>query len=326
MTQAKREAREGRRRVPLVLVVAAATIVTQAAAQAHELRPVDENQILLDIAQSGMYADLAQRKQHTRLDKQRQSTLSSSESDMHGDLDLESLREDSVQDLLAADNTKMGRDDVQKAIARGVAVDKQDVHGRTALMKASHEGNGALVLALLEHGANPNLQDENKVSALLAAVETNQTEVVRALLDGGASPDLVSKANTSALMVASDLGFAHLVRLLLRHRAAVDLQDEDGSTALMWATASNHSDVVRALLDSGANTRLVNSRGLSALDMAQPAAAQLFPDHTPPTKQHTSVEGQDSRAGAVTEAVHAGRTSQAELPGQRHFTREYVAS
>ena len=245
---------------------------------------------------------------------------------MHGDLDLESLREDSVQDLLAADNTKMGRDDVRKAIARGVAVDKQDVHGRTALMKASHEGNGALVLALLEHGANPNLQDENKVSALLAAVETNQTEVVRALLDGGASPDLVSKANTSALMVASDLGFAHLVRLLLRHRAAVDLQDEDGSTALMWATASNHSDVVRALLDSGANTRLVNSRGLSALDMAQPAAAQLFQDHTPPTKQHTSVEGQDSRAGAVTEAEYAGRTSQAELPGQRHFTREYVAS
>ena len=84
---------------------------------------------------------------------------------------------------------------------------------------------------------------------------------------------------------------------------------------------------VRALLDSGANTRLVNSRGLSALDMAQPAAAQLFRDHTPPpTKQHTSVEGQDAHAGAVTEAEYAGRTSQAELPGQRRFTREYAAS
>ena len=318
MMEAKREAPEGRRRVPLVLVVVAATFVTQAA-QAHDLRPLDENHILLDITQSGMYADLAQRKQPTRLDKQLQSTHSSSElyelSDIHGDLNLENY------------NTKIRREDVRNAIARGVALDKQDVHGRTALMKASHEGNGALVLALLELGANPNLQDENKVSALLAAVETNQTEVVRALLDGGASPDLVSKANTSALMVASDLGFAHLVRLLLRHRAAVDLQDEDGSTALMWATASNHSDVVRALLDSGANTRLVNSRGLSALDMAQPAAAQLFRDHTPPpTKQHTSVEGQDAHAGAVTEAEYAGRTSQAELPGQRRFTREYAAS
>jgi hypothetical protein len=86
--------------------------------------------------------------------------------------------------------------------------------GSTLLQKASAGGAGAVVDALLEHGAKVNMQDEEGVTALHAA---------------------------------AFIGHPGIVRSLVRAQATLDICDADGETALEWATGQGHTEVAALL-------------------------------------------------------------------------------
>ncbi len=113
--------------------------------------------------------------------------------------------------------------------------------GLTALMVAAGKQDPIIhtnVSALIEAGADVNLQDEAGFTALMYAAYFNYYEVVKAILD--AKPD-------------------------------VNMQDNYGRTALMLAVVNENDidpQVVKALIDAGARADIKDNAGKTALDYA----------------------------------------------------------
>ncbi|KAI4816216.1 hypothetical protein KUCAC02_008551 [Chaenocephalus aceratus] len=90
-------------------------------------------------------------------------------------------------------------------------------------------------------------------TALMLAVSHGRTDMVRALLDRGADVNLQDDEGSTALMCSSEHGHAHIVRLLLaQDHCDATLNDSDDSTALSIALEAGHHDIA-VLLYAHAN-------------------------------------------------------------------------
>ncbi|XP_034094823.1 KN motif and ankyrin repeat domain-containing protein 1-like isoform X1 [Gymnodraco acuticeps] len=90
-------------------------------------------------------------------------------------------------------------------------------------------------------------------TALMLAVSHGRTDMVRALLDQGADVNLQDDEGSTALMCSSEHGHAHIVRLLLaQDHCDATLNDSDDSTALSIALEAGHHDIA-VLLYAHAN-------------------------------------------------------------------------
>ena len=74
-----------------------------------------------------------------------------------------------------------------------VDVDKPDQRGGTALMGAANNGHTPVVVALVEGGAELDLQNTDGDTALMCAAVWGHTPVVVKLIEGGAELDLQDK-------------------------------------------------------------------------------------------------------------------------------------
>ncbi|KAL4985858.1 ankyrin repeat-containing domain protein, partial [Aspergillus falconensis] len=72
-------------------------------------------------------------------------------------------------------------DCVRKLCAAGVAIDRQDSLGRTALYRAVVKGHTEVIRVLLEHNADPDVWNKT-LSPIFQAIERRYTEVVKLLL------------------------------------------------------------------------------------------------------------------------------------------------
>ena len=118
------------------------------------------------------------------------------------------------------------------------------------------------VNALLELGADPNLQDGEGMTALMEAARAPEGfEIAKAIVEAGAAIDLFSKTGVTALSMAASGGNGPVIALLLQHKADVNALHEEGSTALMAAaemiSANNGSmSIIDALLSAGADVNV----------------------------------------------------------------------
>jgi ankyrin repeat protein len=126
---------------------------------------------------------------------------------------------------------------VQRLVAvmkqQGLAIDRKDGEGKTALAVAASQGKGEIVTVLLNEGADLKAIDRRGATALHAAA---------ACAGGYAAVELLSTK-----MVARRIG--------------LDMRDIDGKTALHWAAGSGNADSVKALLDDGADLQARTYRG-----------------------------------------------------------------
>jgi len=99
---------------------------------------------------------------------------------------------------------------VSRLLAWGAKVDLRDKNGDTALIGASaafcagdaRERQAAILLLLLSHGADPNLQNAVGETALMAVTTYGNNDAARALLDSGARPELQDSQGRTALEYA----------------------------------------------------------------------------------------------------------------------------
>lgn len=103
-------------------------------------------------------------------------------------------------------------------------VNGKDRYGITPLVKASSNGQSAIVKLLLEQGADPNLAVQLDFTPLMAASSNGNQDVVKFLLESNA--DLTARGGgnlESPLMWAAKAGHIHLLKLLL---AAISNEDK----------------------------------------------------------------------------------------------------
>jgi ankyrin repeat protein len=144
-------------------------------------------------------------------------------------------------------------DTAMRLVLTGADVDSAENDGTTALHWAAHAGQDALVVALLDAGAEPGVKNRYGMTPLQAAAEGGFAVSVVALLDAGADPNVVLPAGETILMTAARSGNGVVIQALLD--AGVDTEARDGfygETALIRAAIENHADAVHLLTTHGA--------------------------------------------------------------------------
>jgi ankyrin repeat protein len=166
---------------------------------------------------------------------------------------LDAVAAETVAPLVAA--AKNGdRAIVLQLIERGADATAAEADGTTALHWAARAGDAALVEGLLRAGAAANAANRYGVTALQLAAVNGDAALMRTLLAAGADANAVLPEGETVLMTAARTGNAEALRVLLEHGAAIDAREQwYGESALIWAAAENHADAVRMLLEHGAD-------------------------------------------------------------------------
>lgn len=144
---------------------------------------------------------------------------------------------------------------VQVLLDAGGDVNAKCPMGQTPLMAAAGKGRTDVVTLLLAKDPAVDTVDTGGESALLFAVESeageeSATAVVKALLDKGADPNL-ARDGWTPLMFSAARGKTGMVRLLIAKGADVNAV-KDGNTALSFAVSRGYKEIEAALRAAGA--------------------------------------------------------------------------
>lgn len=159
-------------------------------------------------------------------------------------------------------------------LQQGVQANARDGHGNTAMHTLvssfcdvkDMENQAAqvgvpddvknLVVLLVKHGADINLDDRKGWTSLRRAIIYGKISLVELLLNHGSDVNRRFEDGWTALGHAAQHGIKPLVLLLLNHKAEVNLRDregDEGPTPLMRAIKQGHKSIADILLDHGAD-------------------------------------------------------------------------
>ena len=163
-------------------------------------------------------------------------------------------------------------DTVRVLLDAGADPNRPGRDGVSAFMTAFEPAkrNVAVIEAMFEAGADPDVQDEAGNNLLMQGLLSNSIpELVHSLIqrvsDAG-SVNHQNKDGVTALMIAARRGPGGAVQALLAAGADANTQTPKGTTALMIAAANGHQSGLTALLEAGADPTLKSSSGKTALD------------------------------------------------------------
>ena len=154
-------------------------------------------------------------------------------------------------------------------------LNSQDADGRTALLAATQRNHVAAAKALIEAGADVNLQDNRRDSPFLYAGAAGYLEILKLAWKAGANTRVTNRYGGIALIPACERGHVETVEFLLEHTDSnVNHVNNLGWTALLEAIVLSdggprHQRIVRLLLDHGARRDLGDRDGITPLEHAR---------------------------------------------------------
>jgi ankyrin repeat protein len=124
-------------------------------------------------------------------------------------------------------------------------VNKLSADGFPPLGLATFFGHHDVVILLLAHRADPNVQSHNeiRVTPLHAAVDRKDQTLVEILLSHGANPNATEFLGGTPLHTAAMGGMDSIARMLVRHGADPTLKMNDGRTAPELAEAGKNAEL-----------------------------------------------------------------------------------
>lgn len=152
-------------------------------------------------------------------------------------------------------------------------VHTKDSRGRTALHHACQSNALAIVLFLLDHGAQVNLESADYLPTPLsvAVCLACDLELVHALIRKGAdvnhkfefSGQTVLHVASSHFDAAYEMG--NLYECLIDHGGDVNMQDDCGFTPLHAACRCYRKNTIRVLIRKGCDEEVCDADGVSAI-------------------------------------------------------------
>lgn len=155
-------------------------------------------------------------------------------------------------------------------LSKGATVDARNIHGKTALHKASRNNSCGTVDVLLDHGADVNNRATTGMTPLHDASLVGAAEVAERLLVRGACVNSQDCSGDTPAHMASTYGHISVLKVLLSHDADINLQTSEGLTPLHVAcfAGDRNLPVVDLLLESNADVDIKSNRGDTALHKA----------------------------------------------------------
>ena len=170
---------------------------------------------------------------------------------------------DNLPDAVRADDLEA----VNALIDAGADLNIQDSGGGTPLSFAAVVGYTDIARALIDAGADLNIQDNSGQTALHYAAE-GSTDIARALIDTGADLNIQNDLGNTPLHRAALLGSTDIARALIDAGADLNIQDINDFTPLHYAAGRRYTDIARALIDAGADLNIQDNGGWTALHSA----------------------------------------------------------
>jgi len=148
--------------------------------------------------------------------------------------------------------------------------------GSTLAIHAA-EGKAEVVRQMIGAGADPNGTDESGWSPLVWSARQGALESALALIEGGADVDLEDHRNGwTPLLHSIHKGHPGMVALLLDNGADPNRPSRDsGMTPLVMAAGYGQDDIVTLLLEGGADPHQSATSGWTPLDAAVFGAADI---------------------------------------------------
>lgn len=142
--------------------------------------------------------------------------------------------------------------------------DARDKDGNSPLMwvvaydNRDDAADEELMEALVDHGADVNIQNFAGETALFIAAQRGFLAKVDYLLENGANVHVKNLDGASALHVAAAGGHEEVAASLVRYGAHLNDRDDEGDTPLHWAVREASYDAVTVLVQSGADVNAPN--------------------------------------------------------------------
>lgn len=152
---------------------------------------------------------------------------------------------------------------IRHLLEKGININAQDAHGKTALAICTQYGCEVLVRLLLDKGADPNVRDHNQTTALHVAVQPWSQRLVGMLLENGADVHAQDADARTVVHLAAMKDASAALRLFLKQGADINIRDNRGQTALHLAALYGGKKVLRLLLDMGADIEVRDNLGWS---------------------------------------------------------------
>lgn len=153
-----------------------------------------------------------------------------------------------------------------KQIASGADIEaKHGQNQETALSVASSKGNEKIVRALIEGGANLNVQDSNGQTPLHLAIKGEWIEVMETILRAGADKESRNAKDETPLAYACVQNKSRAVQALVDAGANLETKFARRKTPLYHSASSGLTTIVEILIKAGANKDTPNKNGWSPL-------------------------------------------------------------
>jgi hypothetical protein len=146
----------------------------------------------------------------------------------------------------------------RRVLADPVVLEERIFRGKTPLIYSICSNNPAMVLWLIQHRGQHNLEthSEDGGTALHYACAYGPLSVVQALVGAGANPAALGNDGETPLMDAALNNHLDIVRFLLQlpaAKATINFIRQTSWTALSLASCFRHLSIVQLLLDHGAD-------------------------------------------------------------------------
>ena len=149
-----------------------------------------------------------------------------------------------------------------------------DTTGRVAVLIAAKAGRREVVAALIEAGADINVQDNICLNPFLWGCISGDLQLVRMTVEAGADLTLLTRFGGVGIHPPAEKGHVEVVRYLAEETDVnVNLTNICGWTPLLEAIILQdggpvQQEIVKLLLDAGADPTMVDQWGVSPLQHA----------------------------------------------------------